>query len=75
MAKIVREVENVHFLGASDYIIEIEHIEFMDQKGNMKKAKMTGLVPISVEKCRQIEPAIDWDEDNFRFFIEIKEQQ
>lgn len=77
MAKIVRNIDNISNISGSDYIIEIEYIEFIDDKGNVARYKLDALVPLSVEKCREVSTKfhedVDWDKDNFHFAVGIGE--
>lgn len=71
MAVITRNISNIAELTGDDFILELEYIEFIDDAGNHRKFKISGLCPISVIDCRRVSPATEWDDKNFHFVIDV----
>jgi hypothetical protein len=69
MAKIVRHIEDVTNIKVTDYIIELEEIEFIDDAGKTVSRKIDSVIPISTIKCIQLDKTVDWDKNNFHFMI------
>ncbi len=74
MAKIVREINDINDIKGTDFMMEIEYIEFLDDKGLRKKFKIFGIVPISTEECKSIDKEVDWDDSNFHFVVDVGEE-
>ena len=71
MAKIVRNIDNVDDIKGTDFMMEIEDVEFIDDKGRKKKFKIFGIVPVSTDECKNIDKDVDWDDSNFHFVIDV----
>ncbi len=69
MAKIVRNVEDVSKISGKDFIIEIEEIEFIGDDENSKSFKINSIVPISAERCSELDNNVNWDKINFHLLI------
>lgn len=71
MAKIVRNIDSVDDIKGSDFVCEIEYIEFIDEKGRRKLFKIFGIVPVSTSACEKIDNQVDWDDSNFHFVVDV----
>lgn len=69
MAKIIRHVEDVSIISVNNCIIEIEEIEFIGDDGKTVRFKIDAVVPISTEKCEELDRTVDWDKKNFHILI------
>jgi len=71
MAKIIRNVDNILEITGKDFIIELELIEFVDDKDRVRKFKINGICPVAVEDCVRVSPDSGWDSNNFHFVIDV----
>lgn len=67
MAKIIRRVESVSDITVKNLIIELEEIEFIGDDGTSKTFKIDSLIPISFERCCELDETVDWSIHNFHF--------
>jgi len=69
MAKIIRLVEDVSKISGNDFIVEIEEIEFVGDDGRTKSFKINSIIPISAERCKELDSSVDWDKSNFHLLV------
>lgn len=69
MAKIVRSVEDISKITGKDFIIEIEEIEFVGDDGRTTSFKINSIVPISTERCTELDNEVGWDKRNFHLLV------
>jgi len=75
MAKIVRNIEDVSKITGNDFIIEIEEVEFVGDDGRTKSFKINSIIPISAERCVELDNAVGWDKSNFHLLLCPKEAE
>jgi len=69
MAKIVRYIEDVSKISGNSFLIELEEIELIDDTGRTKSFKIAAIVPVSAERCAEVDSTVDWDKNNFHLLI------
>lgn len=69
MAKIVRCVEDVTKITSKSFVIELEELELIDDAGKTASFKINSIVPLSAEKCAEIDNNVDWDKRNFHLLV------
>lgn len=69
MAKIVRYIEDVSKINGNSFIIEIEEIEFIGDNGKTKSFKIEAIIPVSTERCVELDNTVDWDKRNFHLLV------
>ncbi len=69
MAKILRYVEDVSKIDGKSFIIEIESVEFIDDNSVTKSFKINSVVPVSTERCYELDNNVDWDKRNFHLLV------
>ena len=69
MAKIIRSVEDVSKITGNSFLIEIEEIELVGDDGKTKSFKIESVIPISVERCYELDGSVDWDKKNFHLLV------
>ncbi len=74
MAKIIRNVDDVNKISSTDFLCEIECIEFIDDKGRRKQFKIFGIVPLSTDEFNELDKEVDWDDNNFHFAVDVGDE-
>ena len=69
MAKIVRYIEDVSKITGNSFIIEIEEIELVGDNGKTTSFKIEAVVPISAERCAELDDTVDWNKKNFHLLV------
>lgn len=69
MAKIVRYIDDLSKINGNSFLIELEEIEFIEDDGKTKSFKIEAIVPISAERCAELDTTVDWDKRNFHLLI------
>lgn len=69
MAKIVRYIEDVSKISGKSFIIELEEIELIGDDGKTKSFKIEAIVPMSAERCAEVDNTVDWDRKNFHILV------
>lgn len=69
MAKIVRRIEDVTKITSKSFVIELEELELIGDNGETASFKISSLIPLSAEKCAEIDNEVDWDKRNFHLLV------
>lgn len=69
MAKIVRCVEDITKITSKSFVIEIEELELIGDNGETVSFKINSIIPISTEKCEEIDSDVNWDKKNFHLLV------